>query len=205
MTNSSRFHFSIWAGIACLMSSGQVLAVAFGFSPGHIYSTQFFETDISEYSTNGRLLATTSIEGLQPGEETKGLGFGPDGNLYIVLDRLFEGARLVSVDSTGAIVNSYELPVATGGNLSYGKLGFDDDGMVYIGTGAGIVRVRLGDANSAQLLGDDTADAFDLSVLPNGNLSGCRGISSTKSTRPELSSATLLFRIQTASAMQISS
>jgi len=153
-----------------LGASIQALAAPLSFAPGHIYTTQFFSTNINEHSVDGRFLTTVSIQGLEQGEETKGIAFGPDGNLYVVLDKLFTSARLVSVDENGAISESYALPGSTGGNLSYGKLEFTDDGKVYVGTGAGIVRVQLGDPGSAQLLGAQTLDAFDVAALPGGNL-----------------------------------
>jgi len=162
--------FRVCTAIICLGASVQALAAPLSFAPGNIYTTQFFSTDINEHSVNGGFLTTVSIQGLEPGEETKGIAFGPDGNLYVVLDRLFTSARLVSVDAHGAISESYALPVATGGNLSYGKLEFTGDGTVYVGTAAGIVSIQLGDPGSARLLAEQTRDAFDLAVLPGGNL-----------------------------------
>jgi len=161
--------FRIGIAIICLGFSSQAPALPLGFAPGHIFTTQYFSTDIKEHSVDGRLLATFSIKGLQLGEETKGIAFGPDGYLYVVLDRLFEGARLVAIDANGSIVKSYALPVPTGGNISYGKLEFADDGRVFVGTGAGVVRIELGATGSAQLL-DATQDVFDLALLPSGNL-----------------------------------
>ncbi len=162
--------FRICIAIVCLGASIQAVALPLSFGPGHIYTTQYFSADINEHSADGRFLTTVRIQGLEQGEETKGIGFSPNGKLYVVLDRLFSGARLVAVDANGAISESYALPVPTGGNLSYGKLDFTDDGTVYVGTAAGIVRVRLGEPGSAQLLGPQTQDAFDLAVLPSGNL-----------------------------------
>ena len=141
------------------------------FVAGDIYSTQFFGTDINQYSPTGSLLGTTPISGLRAGEATKGLGFGPDGSLYVVLDRLFEGARLVSIGPNGSVLNSYELPTSTGGNISYGKLSFGPDNSAYIGTGSGLVRVDLGNATSARFVSLSLSiDVFDISVLPNGDL-----------------------------------
>jgi len=68
-------------------------------------------------------------------------------------------------------LNSYELPTSTGGNISYGKLGFGPDNSVYIGTTNGLVRVDLGNATSARFVSLSLSlDVFDVSVLPNGDL-----------------------------------
>ena len=161
----------IVAFAAFAFTSLSTLAAPLSFVAGDIYSTQFFGTDINQYSPTGSLLGTTPISGLRAGEATKGLGFGPDGTLYVVLDRLFEGARLVSIGPNGSVLNSYELPTSTGGNISYGKLSFGPDNSAYIGTGNGLVRVDLGNATSARFVNLSLSiDVFDVSVLPNGDL-----------------------------------
>jgi len=162
--------FRVGIAIVFVGTSIPALAVPLSFGPGHIYTTQYFSTDINEHSADGRLLTTVRIQGLERGEETKGIAFSPAGKLYVVLDRLYSGARLVAVDRDGAITESYALPVPTGGNLSLGKLDFADGGTAFVGTDAGIVRVRIGEPDSAQLLGPQTEGAFDLTVLPSGNL-----------------------------------
>jgi hypothetical protein len=160
----------IVAFAAFAFTSLSTLAAPLSFVPGDIYSTQFFGTDINQYSSTGSLLGTTPISGLLAGEETKGLGFGPDGSLYVVLDRIAEGARLVSIGPNGSVLNSYQLPTSTGGNISYGKLSFGPDNSAYIGTGSGLVRVNLGNATSSRIVRLSlSSDVFDMSVLPNGD------------------------------------
>lgn len=157
--------------MACLIGASIAIpgkATPLAYSPGYLYSTDEGDTNIMEYSGSGELLNTLQLVGLNRQEETKGLVFGPDGRMYIVLDTLYTSARLVAIDPNGAIVSSYALPNATGGNLSYGKVMFVDDYHVLVGTGDGLIRVDIRNETSAQTIYNGSV--FDLEQLPNGNL-----------------------------------
>ena len=84
MKNTRRFVAWILSLSILVLFSFVATAGPLTFTPSNIYTTQFFSSDVIQYTAAGNLVTTTSITGLRAGEETKGLGFGPDGNLDVV-------------------------------------------------------------------------------------------------------------------------
>jgi hypothetical protein len=153
--------------IVALVLPGLAVAAPLTIQEGHIYATSYFETDVRQYDPDGQLLATLHLPELNAGEETKGLGFGLDGRLYVVLDALYSSARLVAIDPNGRILSSYPLPESTGGNLSFGKVGFADATTAYVGSGSGLLKVNLKTGSVQNLY---STSVYDLKVMPTGNL-----------------------------------
>lgn len=155
--------------IVCLLSAPLGAASA-SFVANHIYATSsdFGNRSLAEYDPDGDAVRVLQLTALSSSEETKGVGFGPDGRLYLVVDTLFDSARLLALDANGAVLSSYALPSAVGGNLSFGKLAFPNLSTALIGTGSGLIKVDL--KNGATQFFGSVGGVFDVEVLPNGNL-----------------------------------
>src|SRR6185312_13942953 len=93
--------------------------------------------------------------------------------LYATVDPIFAGggtkSRVIAIDASGTIQASYQYDAWLSGNLSYGKLVFDNAGHLFLGTGVGLARFDLGASASAALVWSGS-DVFDATVLPSGNL-----------------------------------
>src|SRR6266516_4774705 len=61
-------------------------ADGFSFTPGHFYSASngSGSQDIYEYGETGTFLSSITPHSLIPGDELRGIAFGPDGFLYAV-------------------------------------------------------------------------------------------------------------------------
>lgn len=142
MVHHARRLFAAFAACLLPLTAGAAPAT---FVPGHIYSTfsGFHSRDIAEYDTDGDAVRVVQVTALGPDEDLKGLGFGLDGRLYVVVDDLFDSARLVALDASGTVLSSYPLPDSVGGNLSLGKLAFPDLSTALVASGAGLVKVNL--------------------------------------------------------------
>lgn len=167
MVHHARRLFAAFAACLLPLTAGAAPAT---FVPGHIYSTfsGFHSRDIAEYDTDGDAVRVVQVTALGPDEDLKGLGFGLDGRLYVVVDDLFDSARLVALDASGTVLSSYPLPDSVGGNLSLGKLAFPDLSTALVASGAGLVKVNLKNGATQQF--GAVGAAFDVEVLPNGNL-----------------------------------
>jgi hypothetical protein len=155
--------------IVVLVALGSVgpRANAFDFTQGDFYGTNYFSNEIVHYSSAGAVLQSMTVpSGL--GEDIKGLAFGPDGRLYAVAER-GSGFAVLALEADGTVHETY--PYASnyiGGNLSYGKITFDNSGHFYVGGGSGVVRFSVGNSGSGTLI--RPGGAYDVEALPSGNL-----------------------------------
>ena len=157
--------------VCCL--SRQTTAQSFHITPGDFYTANYFEHNIDRYDRNGKLL--DSFTPAFKSDEVKGLSFGPDGMLYAVAaDDPFitggAGYSVIALDGNGAIRQTYHIaPSYIGGNLSLGKITFDQAGHFYVGSLKGVTRFDVGKSNSGVLIYQDS-EIYDVKTLPSGNL-----------------------------------
>lgn len=165
-----------------------LVSLANTFSPGHFYSSS--DSAINEYSLTGTLVSSiTDSRG-----DLRGLGFGPDGLLYVVhAGNSFSGSASVeALDSSGAVVRSYIFTGSLSGNISYGKISFDASGQnFYVGAANGVYKFGIA-ASSGSLF--KNVEAFDLKALPSGDLIVASGYSVNRydSTGTQIGSVSML-------------
>jgi hypothetical protein len=153
----------ILSGIcACLGTT----AAAFNFTPGHIYTTNYFSLDIMEYDSSGNFVDSMTLPS-RLGSETRGVAFGPDNLLYVTMVD-GSGFRVYALNSTGAVLQKYRYPVYVAGNLSFGKIAIDDK-FIYVAGQDELIRFKLGRPRSGHSIYTNN-QVFDAKVLPSGNL-----------------------------------
>jgi hypothetical protein len=136
------------------------------FTPGDFYTANYSSNTIIYYDGSGARVGSFTVP-LGVADEVRGLAFGPDGLLYAVA--AFQGGiNVVALDSDGHVQQAYPYNAWIGGNISYGKIDFDQSGSFYVGTSDGLVRFDLGDPASGTLL--THGDIFAVRALPSGNL-----------------------------------
>jgi hypothetical protein len=143
--------------------------LALSFTPGHLYSTN--ENAINEYSSTGVLLDSFSPV---TGGELRGLQFGPDGKLYVVRQDTpwLSTGSYVDVYGESGLERSYTFNGSISGNISYGKITFDQSGQqFYVASANGIYSfdVNGSSVGSAFIGGGAGGGAFDVKRLPNGD------------------------------------
>jgi hypothetical protein len=154
---------AIAAALALILVSG----AKSDFTPGDFYGSNPFSNTVVHYDSSGAIVDSFSIAA-SDATELRGLDFGPDGLLYIVAGRN-RGFAVLAVDSDGTVQAVYELLNGfIGGNISYGKISFDQNGSFFVGTGIGLVRFDLGDPQSGTFL--TNGEVFAVKALPWGNL-----------------------------------
>jgi hypothetical protein len=147
---------------ACLGTT----AAAFTFTPGHIYTTNYFSLDIMEYDSSGNFVDSITLPA-RLGSETRGIAFGP-GNLLYVTMVSGSGFAVYGLDSTGAVLQKYRYPVYVAGNLSFGKIAIDDR-FIYVAGQDELIRFKVGRPRSGRSIYTNN-QVFDAKVLPSGNL-----------------------------------
>lgn len=138
-----------------------------GFHRGDFYASNFFSNTIVHYDSSGTVVGPLSIP-TSVSSDLRGLAFGPDRRLYVVAGRS-QGFAVLVLDPHGTVRQTYEFPQGfISGNISYGKIAFDDNGSFFVGTGSGLVRFDLGDPASGTLV--TSGEVFAVKALPSGNL-----------------------------------
>jgi hypothetical protein len=146
----------------------------FTFTPGHLYGTFYDRNgrDIIEYSETGAVLGSLIVPSLIPGDELRGIVFGPDGFLYAVKvnqDNI-PGFSVLVLDSSGTVQNTYTYTNVFFDYLSYGKIALDQQ-YIYVAGGTGLFRFTLGDPSSGvPIYSNNGYGIFDVKTLPNGHL-----------------------------------
>lgn len=101
----------------------------FTFTPGHFYSASygFGGSDIYEYGETGTFLSSITPQSLIPGDELRGIAFGPDGLLYAVKMHFAEsGFNILALDSSGNVHVTYTMDdINVRDDSGYGKIAFD--------------------------------------------------------------------------------
>jgi hypothetical protein len=141
-------------------------AQTFKFTPGAFYGTQ--GNTIVSYDTSGAQLGSLTISGVS---DLRGVAFGPDGLLYVV-NVNGGGFQVHAIDDSGQVHQTYNNGSWIGGNISWGKIAFDQQGYFYVGTLPGLIRFTAGDPLSATIV-PNTEGPFGIyavDALPSGNL-----------------------------------
>ena len=168
MSNTPR----VIAHLAAIILSGiytclGTTAAAFSFTPGHIYTTNYFSLDIIEYDSSGNFVDSITLPS-KLGSETRGIAFGPDNLLYVTMVR-DSGFAVYALDSTGAVQQRYRnKSVYVAGNLSFGKIAIDDR-FIYVAGQDELIKFRLGGPRTGRSIYTNN-QVYDAKVLPNGNL-----------------------------------
>jgi DNA-binding beta-propeller fold protein YncE len=142
-------------------------AAAFGFTTGHIYTTNYFSLDIMECDSSGNFVDSITLSA-RMGSETRGIAFGPDNLLYVTMVH-GSGFAVYALDSTGAIQQTYRYGHNyVAGNLSFGKIAIDNR-FIYVSGQDELIRFTLGNPRSGRLIYTNN-QVFDAKTLPSGNL-----------------------------------
>ena len=144
----------------------------FTFTPGHFYSASygFGGSDIYEYSETGTFLSSITPQSLIPGDELRGIAFGPDGLLYAVKMHFAEsGFNILALDSSGNVHVTYAMDdINVRDDSGYGKIAFDRQ-HIYVAGGTDLVRFIFGNPNSGVSIYSNNG-IIDVKALPNGHL-----------------------------------
>ncbi len=144
-------------------------AHAFSFSEGHFYATRYDTHFITEYDSSGNIIDTLNLSSLDGDQYLRGLAFGPDGLLYATVGQM-NNFKVLAINSSGNIQQTYMHTGAVGGNISYGKIDFDNNGHFYVGDGVGIIRFNTGGPLSGDRFSNVTSGVFDIKTLSNNNM-----------------------------------
>jgi hypothetical protein len=170
-----KIYFPALMIILAMMSYGSVDLYGFDFTAEHFYATQYFSKAISEYSPSGTLLDTITISSLSSGESLKGLCFGRDNLLYATVVASSQ-LSVIAINHSGQVQMKYQYPGTfyASGNISYGKIDFDNSGHFYVGGASGIAKFNVGDVSSGTMF-SNPGSVYDLKTLPNGNMLAVTG------------------------------
>jgi hypothetical protein len=139
----------------------------FAFVPGHYYTSNYFSRVITEYDPSGIAVGSYTVPSAL-GEEVRGLAFGADGLLYATVSRGSSGFAVLALESDGTVVTSYEAPVYTAGNLSFGKIAMDSQYLYVCGQNV-LTRFLLGNPSSGTTIYTEN-QIYDVKPLPDGHL-----------------------------------
>ncbi|APW61532.1 PEP-CTERM sorting domain-containing protein [Paludisphaera borealis] len=176
-----RFLICAVAAACCCVASADTRA---GFTIGDIYATYnelHDENAVARYDSTGAYLGSIAMPATSIYGSTRGLGFGPDGLLYVVQDQLHQDANfnlvnqvgVLAFDSTGALKESYTYdgPGSNMNNISYGKISFDSSGHFFVGAGGGLLEFTEGSPGSGNLVfPTSNYGVFDVKTLANGHM-----------------------------------
>jgi cysteine-rich repeat protein len=157
--------------VACALLA-PLRAAAISFVPGHFYSTGYttgpYLRDIIEYDADGRRLGALRLSP-EIGDQLRGLAFGPDGLLYVVVVQS-PGFVVLAIDHCGAVRATYRGDSYLAGNTFSGKLTIAGDDIYVAGWNDLTHFDRTRPGAGSVLYHHVNAGVFDAAVQPNGNL-----------------------------------
>lgn len=154
------------ASSAFMLSTSHVNALS--FTPGDYYATHYLGFGVSQYNQAGQLIDTINVNLNNANAlSIRGISYGNDGLMYGVVEQS-SNYSVVAFDETGTVHQTYQQTGSASGNISYGKITFDNQGHFYVSEGAGLSQFTIGDSFSANRL--YTGGVFDVESLSNGNL-----------------------------------
>jgi hypothetical protein len=159
------------AGVLLGTVSGLVpRAASAAFVPGHLYTTgEDYPPAISEFDASGRPLDTLILpDGI--GGAPRGLTFGPDGLLYVIL-AADNGFAVVALDHCGVVQATYRGDDYLQGDSLSGRLVVAADA-IYVAARAHVVRFDRSQPGRGSIIyeTDGVRDVVDVVQLPSGNL-----------------------------------
>lgn len=157
----------LWVALLTVFFGSVQSTVGQEFELGHYFASDEANGAIDEFDETGNYVGTIDLN-LGSDEILRGITFGHDGLLYATIPSHTSAAKVVAYDHNGTALQNYYFTSFTGSNISYGKIAFGADDKFYVTSGNGVVEFTVGNTASADLI--YSSDAFDLDVMPNGNL-----------------------------------
>lgn len=155
----------MWLSITVLSSSTVHSAIT--FQNGDIYTTHYNDNRINQYDASGNFKGSIQVSGLN-GAELRGLGY-KNGLMYAAIDGGWgNDLSAVAFNSSGDIVEEYRSTGWISGNISYGKISFDNNDGFYVGQGNGLMHFDIGSTYSGERKFDN--GVFDVKTLSSGNV-----------------------------------
>lgn len=158
---------AIFLGLFLIAKAPASLAMA--FSLGDIYSSNYFTNTINHYNSAGNYLDSMVLSPTY-GSDVRGLAFGSQGWLYAVTatTSMSSNFGVVAIDNTGAVREQYAASAYLGGNISYGKITFGNNGQFFVAGGNNLFAFTPGSPNPTVIYTNN--QVFDVKTLPSGNL-----------------------------------
>lgn len=148
--------------VACC---GPLAQAAIQFTDGNFYASCYSSRTIYQYDSTGATVGSLTVPSTLA-SELRGLAFGPDGLLYAVAPA-GGGFSVFAMNAAGDVQAIYNYANSyINGNISYGKIAFDNTGHFWVG-GPALVRFDTGNTTSGTFV---RSNVNDLEPLPDGNL-----------------------------------
>ena len=153
--------------LVLLLLIPRLSSAAHFFSPLNIYTTQYDNNLINEYTDDGIFLRSIQVSGYEGGS-IRGLAYN-NGLMYGTVDNGWSSdLSVVAFTADGHVVREYRSTGSISGNISYGKIDFDNSGGFYVGQGNGLMHFDIGVTNSGHRIFNQPV--FDVKVLSSGNI-----------------------------------
>ena len=136
--------------------------------PGHYYTTNWFSSVISEWDREANLVGTLTLPS-SLATDLRGMAFGQDGLLYVVAGIIPTPYRVLALNSSGQVMQTYPLDNEILGNTGYGKIAIGRGGQIFVAGGGHVCRFQIGDPSSATSLFPGT-NTYDIKATPGGSL-----------------------------------
>ena len=137
------------------------------FSPRNIYTTQYNNNVVNEYTDDGIFLRSIQVSDYEGGH-VRGLAYN-NGLMYGTVDNGWNSdLSVVAFTADGHVVQEYRSTGWVSGNISYGKIDFDNSGGFYVAQGNGLIHFDIGETNSSHRIFNQ--GVFDVKVLSSGNI-----------------------------------
>lgn len=166
-----KFSLIVKAAAACLTGCLAVFnAHAATWSDGDLFtvSSDYYERNrINHYDAAGAYLDSLTVP-FETFRGFKGLTFGNDGLMYAVYGEFTDGFSVLAYDQQGIVRNTWTHSTYVGGNLSYGKIAFGNDGSFYVSGQDELVKFTAGQSSGKEIYTNN--QVFDVETLPSGNL-----------------------------------
>jgi DNA-binding beta-propeller fold protein YncE len=139
-------------------------AAAFTLVPGNVYTSDSSTNTILQLDSSGLQVGSLTVPGATSG--VRGMAFGPDGTMYVVIP--FEsGFKVLLLNSQGNVRGEYSGPSYIAGNITYGKIAVAGNRFYVAGADNLVAFDRFKPA--ATVIYQEN-QLFDVLVMPAGNL-----------------------------------
>lgn len=145
---------------------GTTRALSFELTDGNIYTSSNWSMTVRQHTIDGTYVDSYTVPP-NIGSEVRGLAFGPDGLLYMVLVADMDFV-VVAIDSDGIINSTYTGSGYISGNLSYGKIAFGEDDQFFVAGTNNLISFTIGSPLGTVVF--TTNQVFDVEFLPTGTL-----------------------------------
>jgi hypothetical protein len=164
MTTRSALFATFFSATGLALTS---MVQAMNLVPGDFYTSDWSSNVISHLNSSGNLVDAYSVSPAY-GDSMKGLTFGPNGMLYAVTNRGSSGFGVIAIDNSGTVQQSYLGSEYVQGNLSFGKIGFGNNGNFYVAGQDHLVAFTQGNPTGTTIYSNN--QVYDVKALPSGNL-----------------------------------